>query len=80
MSYIENENEVVQETNNQQKWYKSPVVQIAVITNILYILKSFGLLENVGITEDSYKEIVTGLTTLINIIAYANNPKNKKGW
>lgn len=76
MSLINNE---VPE-NVPQKWYRSPVVQIAVISNVLFILKIFGVFEPFGITEDSYKEIITAITAIINVIAYANNPKDRNNW
>ncbi len=58
--------------------FKSPVFQVAIITNVMFILKVFGYLEIIGITEDSYQEVVIAITAIINALAAANNPTNSK--
>jgi uncharacterized membrane protein len=60
--------------------FKSPVFWVAIVTNIMLVAKLMGWLELFGITEDSYKEIVLALTSIINAFGIANNPTDKEGF
>lgn len=64
------------------KWkrFTSPVFLAALFTNVFYLLKLTGALECVNITQESYFEITTALTTIINIIAAANNPVDRENF
>ena len=57
---------------------KSPVFQVAILTNLLFIFKTFGLFANIGIDEIEYQELVTAITVIVNLIAGANNPLDKE--
>ena len=60
-----------------QNRFKSKAAWVAIAALMLFILKTYGLLEVIGLTEDSFNE----LTTLIFAVALAfgvfNNPTNK---
>lgn len=57
---------------------KSPVFWIAIVTNLMFVAKIMGWLEPLGITEDSYKELVVAITSIINAFGIANNPTSKR--
>lgn len=62
---------------NTQSRLRSKVAWASVATLVLFVLKTYGLLEGIGLSEDSYKE----LTTLVFGVALAfgvfNNPTSK---
>lgn len=62
--------------NTQSRW-RSKAAWASVAALLLFVLKNYGLLEFIGLTEDSFKE----LTTLIFSVAIAfgvfNNPTSK---
>ena len=65
--------------NIQSRW-RSKAAWASVAALVLFILKTYGLLEPIGLTEDSFQE----LTTLIFAVAVAfgifNNPTNSDGF
>lgn len=62
--------------NIQSRW-RSKAAWASVITLVLFILKTYGLLDAIGLSENSFKE----LTALIFAVALAfgvfNNPTSK---
>ena len=65
--------------NIQSRW-RSTAAWASVATLVLFILKTYGLLDRIGLAEDSFKE----LTALIFAVALAfgvfNNPTNKNSF
>ena len=63
----------------QSRW-RSKGAWVSVAALVLFILKTYGLLAPIGLTEDSFQE----LTTLIFAVAVAfgvfNNPTNSEGF
>lgn len=64
---------------SQSRW-RSKAAWASVATLVLFILKTYGQLEVIGLSEDSFKE----LTTLVFAVAIAfgvfNNPTSKDGF
>jgi uncharacterized membrane protein len=44
---------------------------------ILFILKNYGLLVPIGLTEDSFKELTTLIFALLSAFAFFNDPTSK---
>ena len=59
---------------------KSPVVLSSLAALILFLLKNYGLLSFVGLSEDSYKELTTLIFAVLTSIGFLNNPTNKEGF
>ena len=60
-----------------QNRLKSPVVWTALTTLVLFILKNYGLLAPIGLTEDSFKELTTLIFGLATAFGILNNPTDK---
>lgn len=56
------------------KRFKSPVVISSILGILLFILKNYGFLIPLGLTEDSYKEITGLIISLLTILGILNNP------
>ena len=57
---------------------RSKTVWITVAALIFFILKNYGLLECVGLTADSYNELVTLIFAVLMGFGILNNPTDKK--
>jgi uncharacterized membrane protein len=57
----------------QSRW-RSPVAWSAVVALILFILKTYGLLSFIGLTEDSFKELTVLLFSALTAFGLFNNP------
>jgi uncharacterized membrane protein len=57
----------------QSRW-RSPVAWSAVVALALFILKTYGLLSFIGLTEDSFKELTILLFTVLTAFGLFNNP------
>lgn len=61
---------------SQPKW-KSKVFWVTVFAFLLFIMKNYGLLEIVGLTEESYNQLTVYILTFISIFAAWNSPESK---
>jgi uncharacterized membrane protein len=57
----------------QNRW-KSPVAWVNFAALLFFILKTFGLLEWIGLTKDSYDELISVIITLLTAFGVLNNP------
>jgi uncharacterized membrane protein len=60
-----------------QNRFKSPVAWGALVALILFILKTYGLLQVIGLTEDSFKELTTLIFAVATTFGILNNPTDK---
>lgn len=60
-----------------QKRWKSPVVWTSVAALVLLLLKNYGLLGTIGITEDVFNQIVNLLLTILIGFGILNNPTDR---
>lgn len=60
----------------QSRW-RSKVAWSAMAALILFILKNYGLLVPIGLTEDSFKELTTLIFALLSAFAFFNDPTSK---
>lgn len=63
----------------QSRW-RSLVAWSAVAALVLFILKNYGLLVPIGLTEDSFKELTILIFTVLSSFAFFNDPTNKDGF
>jgi uncharacterized membrane protein len=61
-----------------QSRFKSKVTWVAIAALLLFILKNYGLLTPIGLTPDSYNELVTLIFTVLTAFGIFNNPTNKE--
>ncbi|MCR4436652.1 MAG: holin [Clostridiales bacterium] len=64
----------------QQSRWRSPVAWSALAALVLFILKTYGLLAPIGLTEDSFKELTTLLFAALTAFGIFNNPTNSEGF
>lgn len=64
----------------KQSRLKSKVVWGTLATLVLFLLKNYGLLEPIGLTSESYKELTTLLLTTLIAFGVLNNPTDKDKW
>lgn len=60
----------------QNRW-KSPVVWASLAALLFFVLKTFGLLEWMGLTKDSYDELVGLVLAALVAFGVLNNPTSK---
>lgn len=65
--------------NTQSRW-KSPVAWSALAALVLFILKTYGFLAPIGLTEDTFKEFVALIFAALTAFGILNNPTNKDGF
>lgn len=73
-------NNGVSGTNQKQNRFKSMASWAAVAALVLFILKTYGLLAPIGLTEDSYKELTTLIFSVLTAFGIFNDPTNKEGF
>ncbi|GAB6157844.1 hypothetical protein JCM39194_10440 [Desulfotomaculum varum] len=61
----------------QQSRWRSPVAWSALAALVLFILKTYGLLAPIGLTEDSFKELTTLLFAALTSFGIFNNPTSR---
>ena len=61
----------------QQSRWKSPAAWSAFAALTLFVLKTYGLLAPIGLTEDSFKELTTLLFAALTAFGIFNNPTSK---
>ena len=62
--------------NTQERW-KSPVAWSALVAVVLFVLKTYGLLEPIGLSESSFKELTTLLFAALAAWGIFNNPTSR---
>lgn len=70
----------VSDSNQKQNRIKSKAAWVAVVALLLFILKTYGLLAVIGLTEDSFKELTTLIFAVLAAFGIFNNPTNKEGF
>ncbi|HWQ88663.1 MAG TPA: phage holin [Desulfitobacteriaceae bacterium] len=60
-----------------QNRFKSPIAWGALIALVLFVLKTYSLLQPIGLTEDSFKELTTLIFTAATAFGILNNPTSK---
>lgn len=60
----------------QSRW-KSKAAWASVAALVLFILKTYGLLEIIGLSEESFKELTTLIFTVAMAFGVFNNPTSK---
>jgi phi LC3 family holin len=61
----------------KQNRFKSKAAWVAVAALILFILKNYGLLASVGLTENSFKELTNLIFAVISAFGIFNDPTTK---
>jgi uncharacterized membrane protein len=64
----------------QQSRWRSPVAWSAMAALVLFVLKTYGLLAAIGLTEDSFKELTMLIFAVLSALAIFNNPTDKEGF
>jgi uncharacterized membrane protein len=59
-----------------QNRFKSPVVWTSLFALILFILKNYGLLAPLGLTENSFNELTNLIILVLVGFGILNNPTN----
>lgn len=68
----------VSDANQKQNRFKSKAAWVAVAALLLFILKTYGLLATIGLTEESYKELTTLIFAVLTAFGIFNDPTNKE--
>lgn len=63
-----------------QNRFKSKAAWAAVAALILFIMKNYGLLAPLGLTENSFKELTTLIFGAVAAFGFFNDPTNKEGF
>lgn len=61
-----------------QNRFKSKAAWVAVSALILLVLKTYGLLEPLGLSEDGYNELTTLLFAVLTAFGIFNNPTDSE--
>ena len=61
----------------KQNRFKSKAAWVAVAALMLFILKNYGLLASVGLTENSFKELTNLMLAVISAFGIFNDPTTK---
>jgi uncharacterized membrane protein len=56
---------------------KSPVSIATLAALILFVLKNYGLLNFIGLTEESYNQLVTLIVSCLAAFGILNNPDDR---
>lgn len=64
----------------KQNRFKSKAAWVAIVTLLLFVLKTYGLLAPIGLTEDSFKELTTLVFAVLAAFGIFNDPTNKEGF
>jgi uncharacterized membrane protein len=59
--------------------FLSPTLWTALVALILFVLKNYNLLEPIGLTQDSFKELTSLLFAVFVGFGIINNPTNPNG-
>jgi uncharacterized membrane protein len=60
----------------QSRW-KSPAAWASLAVLVLFILKTYGLLAPIGLTEDSFQELTALIFTSLTAFGIFNDPTTK---
>jgi uncharacterized membrane protein len=63
-----------------QNRLKSPVVWASLAALLFFVLKTWGLLEWMGLTKDSYDELISLLLAALTAFGVLNNPTDAKNF
>ena len=63
----------------QQSRWRSKAAWSALLALVLFILKAYGLLAPIGLTEESFKEMTVLLFAVLAAFGIFNNPTSKDG-
>lgn len=63
----------------QSRW-KSKVLWMAIIAQVVALLGMFGVYNLIGITQDWLQGVLTGVLELLVILGVVNNPTDKVNW
>ena len=63
----------------QSRW-RSKAAWISATVLLLFALKTFGYLDVIGLTEESYKELTTLVFSVLTAFGIFNNPTNPEGF
>ena len=74
----QNDNKTVNDSSQKQNRLKSKAAWVAVAALLLFILKTYGLLAPIGLTEESYKELTTLIFAVLTAFGIFNDPTNKE--
>jgi len=61
----------------QQSRWKSPIAWSALLALVLFVLKTYGLLAPIGLTENSFKDLTALIFAALTAFGIFNNPTNK---
>lgn len=74
----QNDNKTVNDSSQKQNRFKSKAAWVTVAALLLFILKTYGLLAPIGLTEESYKELTTLIFAVFTAFGIFNDPTNKE--
>jgi len=63
----------------QNRW-KSPIVWTSLAALLFFILKTWGLLEWIGLTQASYDQLISLLLVALTAFGVLNNPTNSQSF
>lgn len=63
----------------QSRW-RSKVAWSAVAALVFFVLKNYGLLAPIGLTEESFNELITLVFAVLSAFAIFNDPTNQDGF
>jgi uncharacterized membrane protein len=63
-----------------QNRFKSITAWSTIVALVLFICKNYGLLEPIGLTENSFNELTTLIFGVLMALGIFNNPENKEGF
>jgi uncharacterized membrane protein len=63
-----------------QNRLKSPVVWASLAALLFFVLKTWGLLEWMGLTKDSYDELISLLLAALTAFGVLNNPTDAQNF
>lgn len=63
-----------------QNRLRSPVVWASLAALLFFVLKTFGLLEWIGLTKDSYDELITLIIAALTTFGVLNNPTDQQNF
>ena len=76
----EEESEEENPINSKQNRWRSKYLWISVASVVAFILGNWGIYEKVGLTNESFQNLVNLILSALATMGIINNPTDKKNW
>ena len=63
-----------------QNRLKSKAVWISIASFVIFVLVQFGILEKVGLSEDTFKYMIDTILSILVVLGILNNPTDKNNF